>query len=320
VSDSVLALRAATASGRELVARPRAAGATKGRRSSTRARRASEALVRQPPGSVVTLAGLQGGAGTSTTTLVLATAVSAASDHAALTLDVAGATSGGLGNLAGCVSQSTAHTTAQLVLEGAPMARPYVVTAAGVHLIGGPPDTFNHDGALGHDLVAQLSRLVAGSADDTTLAAACRQALLDVAFERTYGQTNGPGAQALLQFIAGARTQHSLVALDLGVPDIETLSRFAPAADLHVWVVAARQEDFDCVLARLTAQPSTATAELILAWIPPSHGIRAKDLRKFSDARNCDVVKLPNTRVTDPWQDRASAAANSLTIVCERLP
>ena len=128
----------------------------------TRRRRAT-AIARATPASVVTFAGVQGGAGVTSTTMLLATAVTAASDHQALAVDVAGATAGGLGGLARGWSQVPARAMAELMLSGARIERPYMTTAEGVHVISAPPDESSRQTPPGTSCLAGFRRRCAAA-------------------------------------------------------------------------------------------------------------------------------------------------------------
>lgn len=323
-SGSLVALRVSATGRRQVVVWPR----TRARRSGLGhvRRREESALKRTAPGQLVTVAGLHGGAGASTVTLLLSTAVTAVSDRAALAVDAAGLTGGGLAALAGCWSQAPAAATAQIVLEGGSLARPYVTTAAGVHLLSAPPDAVTISDSVGHRLTERLDAIARDGGDDSRLAAACREELAFLARAREYGDWIGPGARALRTFISSARVAHSLIAVDLGVADTATLTQHTRDADLHVWVMAARPHAIAAVRARLHAQPSCKAPEAVLAWVPEGQvqstgELRelTRQLRALSEARGCPVVKLPTIGYSQDWRDRAERCVASIDALCRLL-
>lgn len=320
---SLVALRVSATGRRQLIVWPRTR--TNGSRLSQFSGPDSSALRRSAPGALVTIAGLHGGAGTSTATLLLSTAVTAASDRVVLAVDAAGLTSGGLGLLAGCWSQAPAAAAAEIIIEGGSLAQPYVRTPAGVHLVGAAPDAVTVSDSVGHRLAARLAQIADGGGDDHQLAAACRDELAALARAREYGDWIGSGARALRTFIRSARVAHSLIAVDLGIADAATLAEHTPDADLHVWVLAARPAELAGARARLVAQPPVTVPEAVLAWVPDGQvrGIGqlrdvTRQLRALSEARACPVVKLP-TVTNGGWPQRADACAASMDALCRLL-
>jgi hypothetical protein len=255
-------------------------------------RHEDSALRRSGRAPIVTFSGLQGGAGTSTAALLLATAVTQSSARRALAADLAGATAGGLGGLASGWSQVPARTLAQLVLEHGqdraaahtdapatlPIARPYITTPAGVHVISAPPTQHAQD------------------------------------------DCDEDGQAALTSFLTRARDAYSLIAVDVGVADCEALRPLLELADLHVLVVAARREDLACVRARLASRPRTAAREALLAWPPAGGALRRRDLRTLSEERGCPLVKWPTAAWNCDWRARAARFAPSLEVLCRLLP
>lgn len=322
-SGSLVALRVSATGRRQVVVWPRTRA--RGSRLSQFSGHDSSALQRTAPGALVTLSGLHGGAGTSTATLLLSTAVTAASDRAVLAVDAAGLTGGGLGMLAGCWSQAPAAAVAEIVVEGGSLAQPYVCTPAGVHLVGARPDAVAVSDSVGHRVAERLEQIVRGGGDDHQLAAACRDELSALARAREYGDWIGCGARALRTFIRSARVAHSLIAVDLGIADAATLAAHTPDADLHVWVLAVRPAELAGAQARLVAQPPVTVAEAVLAWVPDGQvrGIGqlrevTRQLRALSEARSCPVVKLPTVAEGD-WPQRADACAASMDALCRLL-
>lgn len=282
-------------------------------------RRNASARRRGAPASLVTFAGLQGGAGVSTATMLLATAVTAASDRPALAVDLAGVTSGGLGGLAQAWSQAPARTTAQLMLEGASIARPYLETGEGVHAISGPPGEIVKANTLGHELVGTLQAAIGRGATDDELGALSRDAVAGVDLGGAPDHSD-PGTDAVREFVGRARPVYSVLTVDLGVSEQQPLARLLAVSDLHVWVIAARREDLETVAARLQAQPRLADNEALLLWVPYGHTVRHRELRVLSQTRDCPLVKLPTVAWTQDWRARTHACATSIEALCRLLP
>lgn len=277
-------------------------------------------LKRPSPGAAVTLSAVQGGAGVSSMTLLLSTAIGAESEKPTLAVDASASTTGGLGALAGVYSEAPAEATALMVYDGTPLARPYATTEDGVHLIGARPELAITAGTLGEAVIARITTALTANAGDSELAAICRDAIGDRQLEQFCGERNGPGADALVRFLVSARTPHSLVAVDLGVTDIAALNRYARRSDLHVWVIAAREHEMESLAARLSVHPAIATNEVIVAWVPPDQDVRTRTLRELSTTRGCPVVRLPTYPAASDWGERAAVCRGSLEAVCSLLP
>ena len=122
----------------------------------------------------MTFAGVQGGAGVSTVTLLACGAVTRASEHPAVAIDLAAGTRGGLGGLAGAWSQTSAETTAELVIAGGRLARPYTQTQDGVHIISAEPQAVVAIDQTARKLLAATAEAVERHAADSELAALAR--------------------------------------------------------------------------------------------------------------------------------------------------
>ena len=284
----------------------------------TRRRRAT-AIARATPASVVTFAGVQGGAGVTSATMLLAAAVTAASDHQALAVDVAGATAGGLGGLARGWSQVPARAMAELMLSGARIERPYMTTAEGVYVISAPPDELVKANASGHELLGRLQTAMRSGASDTELAAICRDAvaMCGLGYEHERGDE---GTAALAQFLVRAQPVFSVLCLDLGVGDQHGLRPLLSLADLHVWVLVVRPGALEYVRAQLMVQPRLAQHEALLVWTTTPRAARTSALRSLSAERGCPLVKLPTFDDTADLSSRVASCATSLEALCRLLP
>lgn len=280
---------------------------------SARGRRGD--FARSAPGAVVTFAGVQGGAGVSTATLLACTAITRASDQPAIAIDLAPGTRGGLGGLTGGWSQSSAQATAELVVGGGTLARPYTETPDGAHVISEPPQARTAGDRVAHRLLDDLVAAVDMDAADHELATLARAS----AAAAVHDDLASAGAEVLRKLVRAARAPHSLVALDLGLVDDELLAAHATGSDLHVWVIAARREDLEIARRRLLDHESVAERELVLAWQPDAERIRARELRELGEARGCPVARLARFDRRASWADRERACASGLHALCRHL-
>lgn len=278
------------------------------------------ALCRTAPADVVTFSAVQGGGGTSTVTLLVCCAATLHSDRPALAIDLAGPTRGGLGARAGVCSQTTAEATAYLVLDGHALVRPYAETPEGVHLISAPPDSAVRADHAARRLLSRLADADARLAASDQLAAIVREELAEHAFEQLVGEDGREQRDALHTLIAGSRPPHSLIGVDLGLSDPDTLREYGPDSDLHVWVIAARADDLELAQRRLAAAPVSSEREVIVAWIPAGHTVSTRDLRLLAQTRACPLVRLPTCAAGDSWQQRVATCEASIEALCHQLP
>lgn len=283
-------------------------------------RRAEPSLQRACPAHMVTLAAVQGGAGVSSTTLLLATAVARASSAPTLAVEVTGPTSGGLAAQAGVASQASPEVTARLIYDGTPVARPFAKTEGGVHVIAAGAGMYGGRRDVPPPLADVIARAVAAGSSDAEIARLAREGVQDTAAVDLASARRGPGADALVRFLAGARAPHTLIAVDLGVADDDALMRYASIADLHVWVVAVRDLATGYLAEKLAAQRAVARQEVVLAWMPAGYKARSKDLLQLGVARGCEVVRLPTHAAQEDWSTRATRCAGSLEMLCNLLP
>ncbi len=300
--------------------RPRVAAVPICTAALVRTRFGSSALERSAPGAVVTFAGVQGGAGVSTVTLLAAGAITRASERPAVAIDLAAGTRGGLGGYAGAWSQTSAETTAELVIAGGRLARPYTETQDGAHVISEAPQASVAIDQVARELLAATAAAVKRGARDDELAALARAWIDTASIDEFAGASPLPQRTALHKLVRVARTPHSLVAIDLGLADDAQLAHHAVVSDLHVWVIAARRDDLEVARRRLLSHDVVADRELVLAWLPDGERIWSRALRSLGDARGCPVARLACFARTGSWADREHACRSGLEALCRQLP
>ena len=311
-ADRALALRGS-------VLRPRLVVVPRHASEFVMSRVGTSALVRSTPGSVVTFAGVQGGAGVSTVALLACGAVTRASEHPAVAIDLAAGTRGGLGGLAGAWSQTSAEATAELVIAGGRLARPYTQTPDGVHIISAEPQAVAAIDQTARKLLYATTEAVERHATDSELAALARAGANDAAIEEFAGADPATQRAALHKLVSAARGPHSLVAIDLGLADDELLARHAVLSDLHVWVVVARRDDLEVARRRLLSHEAVADRELVLAWQPDDKRVGARGLRSLGEARGCPVARLARFDRAGSWADREQMCRSGLEALCRQL-
>ena len=304
---------------------PALRGTTRGLRAAPRRAagmavggRMAGALARPAPGAVVTFAGVQGGAGVSTLTLLACGAVTRASGRPAVALDLASTTRGGLGVLAEAWSQTSVERTAEHLLAGGVLARPYARSAGGVHIISDEPQALIAADQSARLLLAATAAAVRAGAGDGELAALARAHVQDAALEQL-AAVNGRRA-ALAKLVRAARGPHSLVGVDLGLADDVLLAQGAALGDLHVWVVAARGEDLEVARRRLLCHEPAGARELVLAWLPDGRRVGSAQLRGLGEARGCPVARLARFDRAAGWAAREQACRSALEALCSQLP
>ena len=299
--------------------RPRLAAVPRRTAALVRTRFGSSALERSAPGAVVTFAGVQGGAGVSTVTLLAAGAVTRASDRPAVAIDLAAGTRGGLGGYAGAWSQASAETTAELVIAGGRLARPYTETEDGVHVISEAPQAAIGIDLTARELLAATAAAVNRGARDDELAALVRACVDTASIDEFAGASPVTRRMALHKLVHVARAPHSLVAIDLGLADDAQLAHHAVVSDLHVWVVAGRRDDLEVARQRLLSHDVVADRELVLVWLPDGERVGSRALRSLGDARGCPVARLACFDRSGSWADREHACRSGLEALCRQL-
>lgn len=279
----------------------------------------ASALERSAPGAVVTFAGVQGGAGVSTVTLLTCGAVTRASERPALAIDLAAGTRGGLGGHARAWSQSSAESTAELVIAGGSLARPYVQTDDGVHVISDEPQALIAADRTARRLLAETAAALQHNATDDELAAISRASVRDAALDELAGLHPATRRAAVAKLVRAARGPHSLVAIDLGLTDGPLLERCSALSDLHVWVVVARPDDLEVARRRLLSHDVVADRELVLAWLPDGVRVGSRGLRCLGEARGCQVARLARFEHASSWAARERACRSGLEALCRQL-
>lgn len=279
----------------------------------------ASAVVRAAPGAVVTFAGVQGGAGVSTAALLACGAVTRASDRPAIAIDIAGSTRGGLGGHAGVWSQTSAERTAELVINGGRLARPYAHSSGGVHLISDVPEAHVASDQTARKLLAAAVAAVTQDASDHELAAIAREGAQDAAVDKLIGFNAAAGRSMLHKLVRAAQGPHSLVAVDMGLADDQSLAEHAGLGDLHVWVVSARRDDLEVARRRLLSHEVVAARELVLAWLPDGERIASRALRSLGETRGCPVARLARFDRAGCWADRERACRSGLEALCRQL-
>jgi len=299
--------------------RPRVAAVPHRTAALIRTRFGSSPLERSAPGSIVTFAGVQGGAGVSTVTLLAAGAITRASERPALAIDLAADTRGGLGGYAGAWSQTSAETTAELVIAGGRLARPYAETEDGAHVISEAPQAAAAIDLTARELLAATAAAVKRGARDDELAALARACVDTASIDEFAGASPVRQRTALDKLVGVARAPHSLVAIDLGLADDAQLAHHAVVSDLHVWVVAGRRDDIEVARRRLLSHDVVADRELVLVWLPDGERVGSRTLRSLGDARGCPVARLACFDRSGSWADREHACRSGLEALCRQL-
>lgn len=317
IAGRALALRGSpTAPRLRLPSRP---GAARRAAALVADRVSASPLARSAPGSVVTFAAVQGGAGVSTAALLACGAVARASERPAVAIDVAAGTRGGLGGHAGAWSQSSAESTAELVMAGGSLARPYAETEHGLHVISDAPQAVIAADQTARRLLAEMAAAVRRDAADHELAAIARSGVQDASLDEMAGANPVVRRAALGKLVRAARVPHSLVAVDMGVADDDLLEQHAAMTDLHVWVVAARHDDLEVARRRLLGHEVLAERELVLAWLPDGERVGSRGLRSLGEARGCPVARLARFDRAASWAARERACRSALETLCRQL-
>jgi len=307
-----LALRTAVA---QLRARRRT------RQLQLEARTMSSRLAWDPPATIVSLAGVHGGAGTSTLCLLLAEAIATLGEGPALAVDLAGRSRGGLAVLGGAAGQTTAEgTCAVAAIHGGRLERPFGVTEHGVRIIGAHPDGVEELERSHETLTARLVEAVRSGADDARLAELARFAVREDRSWQALRWDNEQVTEAIARVLDQAAVHHALVAVDLGMLDGEQLAAVIGARrHLHVWVVPARPASLEIAERRLPLLPfEPAGAEAIAVWQADGTSPSAKRLSALGDLRGCPVVRVANHG--DPSDDlsvRMHRCLSGITELCE---
>ena len=285
------------------------------------ARTASTRLGWDAPATTITLAGVHGGAGTSTLCLLLAQAIATFGEAPALAVDLAGRSRGGLAVLGAAGGQTTAEATAAVAaVHGGRLEQPFGVTDAGVRVIGTHPDGVEELDRSHESLVARLVEAVDAGADDARLAELTRLAVRDDRSWQALRWDNDQVADAVGRVLDQAVPHHALVAIDLGMLDSEPLARVAGArSELHVWVVPGRPRSLEIAERRLPLVPfEPAGGEAIAVWESDGFAPSSKRLSALGDLRGCPVVRVANHAGEDnDWPTKLHRCLSGVSELCE---
>lgn len=273
------------------------------------------------PATMISVAGLHGGAGASTLTLLLAHMIVTRVDAPVLAVDLAGRTRGGLGALAGAWSQTSAEAAAAVaVVHRGKLARPYGVTADGVRVMSAEPATLEDLERSHESLAAELVEHIARGVDDRRLGEVARRASLDDRSYQALRWDSDQIADATGRMLDQATRHHALVAIDLGMVDSERLAdSIRSRSHLHVWIVPGRDEAMAIARSRLACHPFRPLArEALAVWQANERRPSAKRLSDLGDVRGCPVVRLAHHRDRDAgWAAMVDRCLSGLTDLCD---
>jgi hypothetical protein len=285
------------------------------------ARTMSTGLAWGPPATIISLAGVHGGAGTSTLCLLLAEAIATLGEGPALAVDLAGRSRGGLAVLGGAAGQTTAEgTCAVAAIHGGRLERPFGVNEDGVRIIGARPDGVEELDRSHETLVARLVEAAREGADDARLGELARSGVGEGRSWQALRWDNEQVVAAVARVLDQAAVHHALVAVDLGMLDGDLLADMVGArSDLHVWVVPGRAAAVEIAERRLPLIPfEPAGGEAIAVWQADGSPPSAKRLSALGDLRGCPVVRIANHG--DPGDDvaiRMHRCLSGITELCE---
>jgi hypothetical protein len=288
------------------------------RQRAREAKAMSSRFAWEPPASVVSFAGLHGGAGTTTLCLLLAEALAAFGRAPVLAVDLAGRSRGGLAVLGGASAQTSAENVcAVAAIHGGRLERPFGVNAAGVRIIGTYPDGVEELERIHETTVARLVEAVDADADDARVAELVRPAVRDGRSRQALRWDGDQAATALSRVLTEAAAHHALVAVDLGMLEAEQLAAVVGArSHLHVWVVPARPASLEIARRRLPLLAfEPAGGEAIAVWDAGVGMPSAKRLSRMGDLRGCPVVRVAHHG--DPRDDLATRSHRCVSGVVE---
>lgn len=272
------------------------------------------------PATTVSLAGLHGGAGTSTLCLLLAHAISAGSRSPTLAVDLAGRSRGGLAVLGAADAQATAEAIAAVAIQGRAVRRPFGVNEAGVRIIGAGPDGVEELDRAYETLAARVFEAVESGADDASLARLARRAAGESDCWQALRWDNDEVVDAVAQVLDHAAPHHGLIAVDLGMLDSSQLATaVARRAHLHVWVLPGRSSSIEIAEQRLPRIPfEPAGYEAIAVWEAEERAPSAKRLSALGDRRGCPVVRVANHGGVDRgWDAMVRRCMTGIEELCE---
>ena len=284
------------------------------------ARTTSARLAWDPPATMISLAGVHGGAGTSTLCLLLAEAIATVGEGPALAVDLAGRSRGGLAVLGGAGGQSTVEgTCAVAAIHGGRLERPFGINDKGVRIFGAHPDGVEGLDRSHETLVARLVEAVRDGAADARLAELARFAVREDRSWQALRWDNEQVVEAIGRVLDQAAAHHALAAVDLGMLDGDLLADMVGTrSDLHVWVVPGRAASLEIAERRLPLIPFEPAGEAIAVWQADGSAPSAKRLSGLGDLRGCPVVRVAHH--CDPGDDvetRLQRCLSGITELCE---
>ncbi|MCP9491538.1 MAG: hypothetical protein MSC31_16935 [Solirubrobacteraceae bacterium MAG38_C4-C5] len=272
------------------------------------------------PARTISVAGVHGGAGTSTLCLLVAHAIARYGESPALTVDLAGRSRGGLAVLGGAAGQTTAEATAAAARNGGGLREPFAINAAGVRIVGTDPDGVTELDRSHEALVARLGAVIEEGHSDAHLGEVARLALGEHRTWQALRWDNGHATEDVAGLLDQAAEHHALVAVDLGMLDSPPLAHtLAARSHLHVWVVPADARSMEITTHRLPRAPfEPQGAEAICVWARNGAPVpSSKRLSALGDLRGCPVVRLADHGPSDDWATRLLNCLAGVSELCE---
>ena len=270
------------------------------------------------PATVISVAGVHGGAGASTLTLLLAELIASTGRAPVLAVDLAGHSRGGLAVLSGVAGQTTAEgAAAAAVIHGAPLAQPFGVGDRGVHVLGAAPDGVIELERTYENLAARLATVVQPRNDEHA-APRAGDLLAETRAWEALRWDNGEAVEALGMLLDRAAPEHSLVAVDLGMRDSDRVAAVVQSRSaLMLWVLPARATSLEIARRRLPLMPVGDCLEAVVVWQTGSSVMSARKLSELGDMRGCPVVRLAHHGdETDDWRLRTARCLTGLIEIC----
>ncbi len=285
----------------------------------TSSRSLADRLAWSTPATMVSFAGVHGGAGATTMCLLLAHAITAARGAPALTVDLAGRSRGGLAVLGEAAAQSTAEAIAAVAVKGEGIQQPFGVNEAGVRIIGAPPNGVEELDRTNETVVARIAHAVETGANDAQVAQLARLAVHEDRTWQALRWDNDEVVDAVARVLDHAAPHHGLIAVDLGMIDSSQLAAAVGArSHLHVWVVPARAHSMEIAERRLPLvlfEP--AGNEAIAVWQAEERAPSTKRLSALGDRRGCPVVRIPSHGGAEgDWSAKVSQCLPGIEELC----
>jgi hypothetical protein len=268
------------------------------------------------PATVITTAGVHGGAGTTTVCLLLAHVIDTAAGNPSLVVDLADHGRGGLALLGGAGTRATAEQIAAAAVHHARGVEAFAVNRAGVRIVGALPHTIERLERNDETLIAQIIATVESAADDTELAQDLRAALVNYRARHALRWDTGEAAAAVGTFLQAAVLHHSFLGIDLGALESDTFAALAAEhADSHLWVVPGRQHSIEAAAQKLPELPPVnVRGEAIAVWQTDEPLPSPKVLSALGDTRGgVPVIRMANHgSALDPWSAKVERCRTAL--------